>query len=132
MTRRPLPLIVLLALSSAPVFARPLASSDLFRMRSAASVSISPDGTRIAYAVENNGPSGRAYRQHGVARRGVVRLAIGCIARSRYHQHVVVMRVLYSVFLYRTRLAAAQTRVDDVRTVVHRPSDTSRHRLVRP
>ncbi len=50
-------------LSPAPLLARPLASTDLFKMRSVGSVALSPDGTRVAYAVENNGTTGRPYRQ---------------------------------------------------------------------
>ena len=37
------------------LLARPLSSTDLYKMRSVGSVSLSPDGTRIAYSVENNG-----------------------------------------------------------------------------
>ena len=50
-------------LSPAPLLARPLASTDLFKMRSVGSVALSPDGTRVAYGVENNGTTGRPYRQ---------------------------------------------------------------------
>jgi len=54
---------LLLLLSPVLLDARPLGSTDLYKMRSAGSVSLSPDGTRIAYTVENNGPTGRPYRQ---------------------------------------------------------------------
>ena len=43
--------------------ARPLSSADLSKMRSVSSVSLSPDGTRVAHVVESNGPTGRPYRQ---------------------------------------------------------------------
>ena len=56
-----------LALISGPVDARPLTSADLYKMRSVASVSLSPDGMRVAYAVESNGLTGRPYRQLFVA-----------------------------------------------------------------
>lgn len=63
MMRRPLPFLpLLLLLSPTPLLARPLQSIDLYKMRSAGSVSLSPDGTRIAYSVENNGAAGRPYR----------------------------------------------------------------------
>jgi dipeptidyl aminopeptidase/acylaminoacyl peptidase len=54
-----------LLLSTLPTqaLARPLTSTDLYKMRSAASVALSPDGTRVIYAVESNGMTGRAYRQ---------------------------------------------------------------------
>ena len=64
MIRRTLPLsALLLILSPGPLLARPLNSTDLYKMRSVGSVSLSPDGTRIAYAVESNGATGRPYRQ---------------------------------------------------------------------
>ena len=63
MIRRTASLSALLLLSSVLLHARPLSSTDLYKMRSAGSVSLSPDGTRIAYTVENNGPTGRPYRQ---------------------------------------------------------------------
>jgi dipeptidyl aminopeptidase/acylaminoacyl peptidase len=56
-------LVFALALFPAVLQARPLNSTDLYRMRSVGSVSLSPDGARIAYAVENNGMTGRPYRQ---------------------------------------------------------------------
>lgn len=68
MMRRPLPFLpLLLLLSPTPLLARPLQSIDLYKMRSAGSVSLSPDGTRIAYSVENNGAAGRPYRQLYIA-----------------------------------------------------------------
>jgi dipeptidyl aminopeptidase/acylaminoacyl peptidase len=64
MIRRSLPsLSLLLILTPAVLLARPLTSADLFKMRSVASVALSPDGAHIAYAVESNGPAGRPYRQ---------------------------------------------------------------------
>ena len=64
----PLTLAITLALTAATaVEARPLDSADLYKMRWVASVSLSPDGTRVAYAVENNGTTGRPYRQLYIA-----------------------------------------------------------------
>ncbi len=49
--------------STVPASARALQSVDLYKMRSVGSVDLSPDGSRVAYSVENNGPTGRPYRQ---------------------------------------------------------------------
>ncbi len=54
---------LLLILAPGLLLARPLSSTDLYKVRSAGSVTLSPDGTRIAYSVDNNGPTGRPYRQ---------------------------------------------------------------------
>ncbi len=62
-TRLFLTLTLAAALLPRAVDARPLASTDLLKMRSVAAVSLSPDGSRVAWAVENNGPAGRPYRQ---------------------------------------------------------------------
>jgi dipeptidyl aminopeptidase/acylaminoacyl peptidase len=40
-----------------------LQSSDLLKLRSVSSVEVSPDGTRVAYTVENNDGAGRPYSQ---------------------------------------------------------------------
>jgi dipeptidyl aminopeptidase/acylaminoacyl peptidase len=58
-------LCLALLLSAVPgaLVARPLNSADLYRMRSVTSVSLSPNGTQVAYTVEHNGTTGRAYRQ---------------------------------------------------------------------
>jgi Tol biopolymer transport system component len=40
-----------------------LQSSDLLRLRSVSAVALSPDGTRVAYVVENNDGAGRPYGQ---------------------------------------------------------------------
>ncbi|MEO8501346.1 MAG: S9 family peptidase, partial [Vicinamibacteria bacterium] len=60
-------LVLAVCLSPGAVLARPLNSTDLYKMRSVGSVSVSPDGSRLAYAVESNGMTGRAYRQLYVA-----------------------------------------------------------------
>jgi dipeptidyl aminopeptidase/acylaminoacyl peptidase len=64
MNRR-IPAVASLAFLLSPVvlLAHPLASTDLYRMRSVTSVALSPDGARIAYLIESNGVKGRAYRQ---------------------------------------------------------------------
>ncbi|MBK5256213.1 MAG: PD40 domain-containing protein, partial [Vicinamibacteria bacterium] len=49
--------------SAALVSARPLTSMDLHKMRSVGSVALSPDGSRVAYAIDYNGMTGRSYRQ---------------------------------------------------------------------
>ena len=55
--------IAALALA-APSFAQTgLKSDDLFRLRSVATVALSPDGSHLAYVVENNDGSGRPYGQ---------------------------------------------------------------------
>lgn len=51
------------ACSAGPAAARPLASADFYKVRSVAGVWLSPDGTRLAYAVERNDGPGRPYRQ---------------------------------------------------------------------
>ena len=64
MIRRAVQSLALLLLAGAsPALSRPLLSSDLYKMRSVSGVSISPDGTRVAYLVESNGSTGRPYRQ---------------------------------------------------------------------
>jgi dipeptidyl aminopeptidase/acylaminoacyl peptidase len=64
MIRRALSCVTLIVLvSPGALLARPLNSADLHKMRSVASVSLSPDGTRVAYTVEQNGATGRPYRQ---------------------------------------------------------------------
>ncbi len=61
-------LALALALGSpGALYARPLTSADFFKMRSVASVAISPDGARVAYSVENNGMEARPYRQLYIA-----------------------------------------------------------------
>ena len=40
-----------------------LQSSDLLKLRSVSAVQLSPDATRVAYAIENNDGSGRPYTQ---------------------------------------------------------------------
>jgi dipeptidyl aminopeptidase/acylaminoacyl peptidase len=40
-----------------------LQSSDLLKLRSVSSVRVSPDGTRVAYTVDNNDGTGRPYGQ---------------------------------------------------------------------
>ena len=40
-----------------------LQSSDLLKLRSVFAVQVSPDGTRVAYTVENNDGPGRPYGQ---------------------------------------------------------------------
>src|SRR5690349_6265641 len=40
-----------------------LQSSDLYKLRSVGDAQFSPDGSRIAYVVENNGLEGRPYSQ---------------------------------------------------------------------
>jgi dipeptidyl aminopeptidase/acylaminoacyl peptidase len=59
---------ILLALAvlavSVPISAQDrLQSSDLVKIRSVAGVEVSPDGTRLAYVVENNDGAGRPYGQ---------------------------------------------------------------------
>ena len=68
MTIRPFAGLLLgLSLVPAVLQARPLTSADLYKMRSVGSVSLSPDGVRLAYSIENNGMTGRAYRQLYIA-----------------------------------------------------------------
>ncbi|MFH1417619.1 MAG: S9 family peptidase [Planctomycetota bacterium] len=68
MALRSLPYVAFaLVVSSAALSARPLASVDLYKMRSVGSVALSPDGGRVAYAVANNGMSGRPYSQLFIA-----------------------------------------------------------------
>src|SRR5690242_21756622 len=40
-----------------------LQSSDLYKLRSVGDVQFSPDGSHIAYTIENNGLTGRPYSQ---------------------------------------------------------------------
>lgn len=60
------PAAMLLA-SPTALFARPLQSADFYKVRSVGSVALSPDGSRVAYTIENNGPTGRPYRQLSIA-----------------------------------------------------------------
>jgi dipeptidyl aminopeptidase/acylaminoacyl peptidase len=56
--------LVTLLLNAAAVFAQDrLQSSDLLRLRSVSDVEVSPDGSRVAYTVENNDGNGRPYGQ---------------------------------------------------------------------
>ena len=59
--------VLALAFSPAALLARPLSSTDLYKMRSVGSVALSPDGRRVAYSVESNGMTGRPYRQLYIA-----------------------------------------------------------------
>src|SRR4029453_13017844 len=53
-----------LSLSSSLALAQDrLQSSDLLKLRSVSSVEVSPDGTRVAYTVDNNDGPGRPYSQ---------------------------------------------------------------------
>src|SRR5579871_830029 len=47
----------------APLRAQTWTSADLYKLRSAGEVQLSPDGSRIAYAVVNNDQPGRPYSQ---------------------------------------------------------------------
>ena len=60
-------LLVALLTSPATLLARPLQSADFYKVRSVGSVALSPDGSRVAYAIENNGPTGRPFRQLHIA-----------------------------------------------------------------
>lgn len=51
------------ALGAAPLPPAPFSAADLSRLRSVTAVSLSPDGARIAYTVENNDTPGRPYSQ---------------------------------------------------------------------
>jgi dipeptidyl aminopeptidase/acylaminoacyl peptidase len=55
--------LLLCCCAAASADARPLQSSDYSKLRSVASVALSPDGARVAYTVENNDTPGRPYRQ---------------------------------------------------------------------
>lgn len=63
--RVPIALVSLLMFTvPAAVSAQPgLQSSDLLKLRSVSGVQVSPDGTRVAYTVENNDGVGRPYSQ---------------------------------------------------------------------
>jgi len=55
---------LIVGLSLGQIFAQNvLQSSDLYMLRAVAEAQISPDGTRIAYTIINNGPTGRPYAQ---------------------------------------------------------------------
>src|SRR5215813_810117 len=57
-------LVVLAFLLSNAVLAQSrLQSTDLYRLRSVGDVQFSPNGSHIAYVIENNGPTGRPYSQ---------------------------------------------------------------------
>src|SRR4051812_18978652 len=61
---RILVIIPLLALCATQARAQDrLQSTDLLRLRSVSDVEVSPDGTRVAYTVENNDGTGRPYGQ---------------------------------------------------------------------
>ncbi len=55
--------LLLTLLIAQPVFGAGLQSGDLMKLRSVGTVQLSPDGTRVAYTVSNNGPTGRPYSQ---------------------------------------------------------------------
>src|SRR5690349_12498072 len=58
-----LPLIALLC-AAPPAFAQArLVSGDLLKLRAVGAVQLSPDGSRVAYTVENNDGPGRPYSQ---------------------------------------------------------------------
>lgn len=55
---------LIVGLSLGQLFAQNvLQSSDLYKLRSVGEAQISPDGSRIAYSIINNGPTGRPYSQ---------------------------------------------------------------------
>jgi dipeptidyl aminopeptidase/acylaminoacyl peptidase len=56
-------LCVALATVTGTLEARPLDSDDFFKLRSVGGVSLSPDGSRLAYSVEHNDGPRRPYRQ---------------------------------------------------------------------
>ena len=55
-----------LATASAAFAQAGVQSSDLLKLRSVSAVEVSPDGTRVAYVVENNDGAGRPYGQFWV------------------------------------------------------------------
>ena len=56
--------VVAVVLSSSLALAQDrLQSSDLLKLRSVSAVQVSPDGTHVAYTVENNDGAGRPYGQ---------------------------------------------------------------------
>jgi len=55
--------IAMVAAASTAAAQNRLQSADLLTLRSVAGVQVSPDGTRVAYTVENNDGSGRPYGQ---------------------------------------------------------------------
>ncbi|OLB61402.1 MAG: hypothetical protein AUI11_09815, partial [Acidobacteria bacterium 13_2_20CM_2_66_4] len=56
--------VLAVALSSSAVLAQTrLQSGDLLKLRSVSSVAVSPDGSRVAYTVDNNDGPGRPYGQ---------------------------------------------------------------------
>jgi len=55
--------IAMVAAASTATAQNRLQSADLLTLRSVAGVQVSPDGTRVAYTVENNDGSGRPYGQ---------------------------------------------------------------------
>src|SRR6478672_7558179 len=55
--------LALLAIGTPSIAQDRLQSSDLLRLRSVSSVEVSPDGTRLAYTVDNNDGPGRPYGQ---------------------------------------------------------------------
>ena len=67
MIPRTLMFVALLAIAAPQAIARPFQSTDLYKVRSVGSVALSPDGSRLAYSVENNGTTGRPYRQLYIA-----------------------------------------------------------------
>lgn len=56
-------LALLAGASTSPAEGRRLESADLLRLRSVATVALSPDGSRVAYAVESHDGPERPYRQ---------------------------------------------------------------------
>ncbi len=57
-------LLAIFALSASTAVAQArLQSSDLLKLRSVSAVQLSPDGTRVAYTIENNDGNGRPYGQ---------------------------------------------------------------------
>ena len=56
-------LLAALFLSNTGLAQAGLQSSDLYKLRSVSDVQFSPDGSRLAYVVENNGSTGRPYSQ---------------------------------------------------------------------
>jgi dipeptidyl aminopeptidase/acylaminoacyl peptidase len=58
-----LPHVALALAAAAAGEARPLQSSDYYKLRSVAGVAFSPDGQKLAYTVEHNDGPGRPYRQ---------------------------------------------------------------------
>jgi dipeptidyl aminopeptidase/acylaminoacyl peptidase len=80
-----LPMLILLLASLASAQSRGLSSRDYFRLQSVGEAAISPDGTRLAYTITNNGGPGRPFSQlwiMTVAGRKTVALSRGSEASS--------------------------------------------------